>query len=128
MKTSGIDAGQIQAMLAQMRKVAQGPHAEQTAFEIGEAKQTSQQANNPAANTATEKVDFGDVLKASLDQVNQLQQTSKQMSKDFIMGDDSVELADVMVAGQKANIGFQATVQVRNKLVQAYTDMMNMQV
>lgn len=126
MKTSGIDAGQIQAMLAQMRKAAQGPNAEQT-FEIAESMQS---AVAPAkdSNTQSPKVDFGDVLKHSLDQVNQLQQTSKQMSKEFAMGDDSVDLADVMIAGQKANIGFQATVQVRNKLVQAYTEMMNMQV
>jgi flagellar hook-basal body complex protein FliE len=44
------------------------------------------------------------------------------------MGDDSVSLSDVMIAGQKANIAFQATIQVRNKLVSAYQDMMNMQV
>lgn len=127
MKTSGIDAGQIQAMLAQMRKTAQGPNGDNNPFQIGEA---AQQAQNPAKQTqqVEEKVDFGNVLKQSLDQVNQLQQTSKQMSKDFIMGDESVNLADVMVAGQKASIGFQATVQVRNKMVQAYTEMMNMQV
>jgi len=57
-----------------------------------------------------------------------LQVNSKELSKEFAMGDDSVDLADVMIAGQKASIGFQATVQVRNKLVQAYTEMMNMQV
>lgn len=126
MKTSGIDAGQIQAMLAQMRKAAQGPNADQ-AFEIAESLQSG---TTPTKNGGqpSDKVDFGDVLKQSLDQVNQLQQTSKQMSKEFAMGDDSVDLADVMIAGQKASIGFQATVQVRNKLVQAYTDMMNMQV
>ena len=44
------------------------------------------------------------------------------------MGDDSVSLSDVMIAGQKANISFQATIQVRNKLVSAYQDIMNMQV
>lgn len=125
MKTSGIDAGQIQAMLAQMRKAAQGPNADQT-FEIAQSLQSAAPTKNGAQ--PSEKVDFGDVLKQSLDQVNQLQQSSKQMSKEFAMGDDSVDLADVMIAGQKASIGFQATVQVRNKLVQAYTEMMNMQV
>ncbi len=128
MKTSGIDAGQIQAMLDQMRKAAHGPSADGKSFEIPEALQASQQPNKANSTTEGQKTDFGDVLKHSLDQVNQLQQTSKQLSKDFAMGDDSVGLADVMVAGQKASIGFQATVQVRNKLVQAYTDMMNMQV
>ncbi len=126
MKTSGIDAGQIQAMLAQMRKAAQGPNADQT-FEIAKSSQ-SPVTPDKSGTQPSQKVDFGDVLKQSLDQVNQLQQTSKQMSKEFAMGDDSVDLADVMIAGQKASIGFQATVQVRNKLVQAYTEMMNMQV
>lgn len=44
------------------------------------------------------------------------------------MGDDSVSLSDVMVASQKAGIQFQATVQVRNKLVSSYHEIMNMQV
>ena len=44
------------------------------------------------------------------------------------MGDDSVSLSDVMIAMQKASINFQATVQVRNKLVSAYHEIMNMQV
>ncbi|MES2934461.1 MAG: flagellar hook-basal body complex protein FliE, partial [Pseudomonadota bacterium] len=42
--------------------------------------------------------------------------------------DDSVNLSDVMISMQKASISFQATVQVRNKLVSAYQEMMNMQV
>jgi flagellar hook-basal body complex protein FliE len=57
-----------------------------------------------------------------------MQKSSEQLGKNFAMGDDSVSLSDVMIAGQKANIAFQATVQVRNKLVSAYQDMMNMQV
>ncbi len=126
MKTSGIDAGQIQAMLAQMRKAAQGPNADQE-FEISQSLQSPAAPTNTSENSA-QKVDFGDVLKQSLDQVNQLQLDSKELSKEFAMGDDTVDLADVMISGQKASIGFQATVQVRNKLVQAYTEMMNMQV
>ena len=50
------------------------------------------------------------------------------LTKRFQMGDDSVNLSDVMISMQKASINFQATVQVRNKLVQAYHDIMNMQV
>ena len=50
------------------------------------------------------------------------------LSKRFQMGDDSVNLSDVMISMQKASIQFQATAQVRNKLVQAYHDIMNMQV
>ncbi len=71
---------------------------------------------------------FSDALKASLDQVNQTQRSAETLSKNFVLGDDSVSLSDVMIAGQKSNIAFQATVQVRNKLVSAYQDIMNMQV
>jgi flagellar hook-basal body complex protein FliE len=50
------------------------------------------------------------------------------MGKKFAAGDDSVSLSDTMIAMQKANIDFQAAIQVRNKLVSAYTTIMNMQV
>jgi flagellar hook-basal body complex protein FliE len=60
--------------------------------------------------------------------VNQSQTTAENLGKNFALGDDSVSLSDVMIAGQKANISFQATVQVRNKLVSAYHDIMNMQI
>ncbi len=74
------------------------------------------------------KLDFATALKASLDQVNNVQLQSEQLGKRFVMGDDSVNLSDVMISMQKANITFQTTVQVRNKLVSAYHDIMNMQV
>jgi len=50
------------------------------------------------------------------------------LSQRFALGDDSVNLSDVMISMQKAGISFQSTVQVRNKLVSAYQDIMNMQV
>jgi len=74
------------------------------------------------------KADFSQVLKSSLDQVNNAQVTSEQLGQKFLAGDDSASLSDVMISLQKANISFQATVQVRNKLVTAYHDIMNMQV
>jgi flagellar hook-basal body complex protein FliE len=63
-----------------------------------------------------------------LDDVNGAQSKAKVMGERFALGDDSVNLSDVMIASQKASIAFQATVQVRNKLVSAYQDIMNMQV
>jgi len=119
MKTSGIDAGRIESMLAQLKAAAQRPQAEAlTALNVAGTKSTGN----------TSKVDFSNALKASLDQVNQVQKNAEQLGKNFAMGDDSVSLSDVMIANQKANISFQATIQVRNKLVSAYHDIMNMQV
>jgi len=73
-------------------------------------------------------VDFASVLKSSLDGVAQAQNQATSMQNAFVMGDDKVSLSDTMIAMQKANISLQATVQVRNKVVSAYNDIMNMQV
>ena len=113
MITSAIDTGKIEAMMAQLKAAAaraQGPD------------------NSVQAEQATPKVDFASALKSSLDQVNQLQQQSDQLGKGFVMGDDKVSLSEVMISMQKANIAFQETVQVRNKLVSAYHEIMKMQV
>jgi len=77
---------------------------------------------------STGKVDFASVLKSSLDGVAQAQNQATTMQNAFVMGDDKVSLSDTMIAMQKANISLQATVQVRNKVVAAYNDIMNMQV
>ena len=77
---------------------------------------------------ATGATDFAAVLKSSLDGVAQVQNRAESMQKAFVLGDDKVTLSDVMINMQKANISFQATVQVRNKVIAAYNDIMNMQV
>ena len=83
----------------------------------------------PAAATGgSSGVDFASVLKSSLDGVNQAQHQAEDMQKAFVLGDDKVSLSDTMISMQKANISFQTTVQVRNKVVAAYNDIMNMQV
>jgi flagellar hook-basal body complex protein FliE len=72
--------------------------------------------------------DFAQVLKSTLEQVNQAQQQAHQMSQDFASGQSNVNLQDVMINLQKANLSFQQMVQVRNRLVTAYHDIINMQV
>ena len=124
MKTGGIDASRIESMLAQLKAAAQRPQSDA----IGGLASSTGLQGTQRLNQTTSKVNFSDALKASLNQVNKMQVDSEQLGKSFAMGDDSVSLSDVMIAGQKANISFQATVQVRNKLVSAYHDIMNMQV
>ncbi|WKJ91833.1 flagellar hook-basal body complex protein FliE [Methylomonas montana] len=70
--------------------------------------------------------DFAAMLKQSIDAVNQTQQTASGMSKSFEMGQGDVSLAEVMIASQKASVSFQAMIQVRNKLVDAYKEVMSM--
>ena len=124
MKTGGIDSSRIESMLAQLKAAAQRPQADATSG----LNATSGLLSAQNVSKGTNKVNFSDALKASLNQVNKVQVEAEQLGKSFAMGDDSVSLSDVMIAGQKANISFQATVQVRNKLVSAYHDIMNMQV
>jgi len=70
--------------------------------------------------------DFAAMLKDSIDSVNETQKASGALSKSFEMGEPDVSLAEVMIASQKASVSFQAMLQVRNKLVDAYKDVMNM--
>ncbi len=70
--------------------------------------------------------DFAMMLKQSIDSVNNTQKTSGKLSKAFETGDPDTSLAEVMIASQKASVSFQAMVQVRNKLVDAYKEVMSM--
>jgi flagellar hook-basal body complex protein FliE len=89
----------------------------------------AQASGKPAESTAAAGgIDFAAVLKNSIDKVNETQQQANQMGEKLAAGDTSQNLHEVMIALQTASISFQEMVQVRNKLVTAYQDMMNMQV
>lgn len=77
---------------------------------------------------AAAQSDFSDILKQSVDKVNETQTASKDLQNAFQMGDPNVQVSEVMVAMQKSSVSFQAMLQVRNKLVNAYQDIMNMPV
>ncbi|PJG60607.1 flagellar hook-basal body complex protein FliE [Aeromonas cavernicola] len=72
--------------------------------------------------------DFGQLLQQALSNVNEMQGAANDLRTRFDTGDKSVDLAEVMIAGQKSSIAFEATVQVRNKVVDAYKTIMNMPV
>ncbi|MDR2187393.1 MAG: flagellar hook-basal body complex protein FliE [Azonexus sp.] len=93
-------------------------------------RSTALQASGKTAETpaATGGTDFAAVLKNSIDSVNATQQGANQMAEKLAAGDTSQNLHEVMIALQTASISFQEMVQVRNRLVTAYQDMMNMQV
>lgn len=71
---------------------------------------------------------FADLLKQSIHKVNETQQQAADLQMAFEKGDAKVQLSQIMVAMQKANISFQAMLEVRNKLVNAYEEIMNMQI
>ncbi|MEA3250468.1 MAG: flagellar hook-basal body complex protein FliE [Pseudomonadota bacterium] len=109
----------IQAALQQMQSLANQASATQSASQAGRGQQLA---------TSVGQGGFADALQSSIRKINQLKQDSDASVKAFQAGDPGVALNDVMVDMQKASIGFQMGVQVRNRLVTAYKDVMNMQV
>ena len=79
------------------------------------------------AESAKSGGDFGDALKTALSQVNEAQQNSTAMTEAYERG-EVTDIAAVMLSRQQASIGFEATMQVRNKLLSAYKDIMSMPV
>ena len=71
---------------------------------------------------------FSGALKSALSSVSAAQNESGRLQREVQMENPKVSLEETMVAIQKAQIGFQATLHVRNRMVQAYTDIMNMSV
>lgn len=69
---------------------------------------------------------FSEVMSQAINKVNDVQKTSSAMATAYERGVEGVDITDVMIASQKASVSFQAMVQVRNKLVDAYRDVMNM--
>jgi len=69
---------------------------------------------------------FGTTLRNALEGVNGAQQRSGELVRAFELGEPGADLAKVMVAAQQSQVAFRATVEVRNRLVQAYQDVMNM--
>ena len=72
--------------------------------------------------------DFQAAMAQALKSVSASQNGASRMAREVQLDNSTVSIEDTMVAMQKAQIGFQATLQVRNRLVQAYSDIMNMQV
>jgi flagellar hook-basal body complex protein FliE len=71
--------------------------------------------------------DFASTLKGALEQVNGMQNKAEDISNAYERG-DTTDIASVMLAREQASVGFQATLQVRNKLLSAYKDIMSMPV
>jgi flagellar hook-basal body complex protein FliE len=95
---------------------------------LSQMQATAAVAAGGSAQAPQDGADFSALLRSSIDQVNSAQQESADMAKNFELGKTDASLQEVMISLQKANVSFQAMVQVRNKLVSAYQEVMNMQV
>ncbi|MGA2397566.1 MAG: flagellar hook-basal body complex protein FliE [Steroidobacteraceae bacterium] len=106
---------QIQQVLAEMRALQ--ARAAGSPAEIG-----------PAAAPAAGTPDFASLMKDSVDRIAAMQNQATALAGAYESGDKSVDLAKVMLEVQKADLAFRAMTQVRNKLLDAYTQVMNMSV
>src|SRR5579862_6297681 len=112
----------IDSVLAQIRSLsAQG---------AGQVKPAAQAVAGlaPATTGAVQGPAFGDLFKQGIDAVNSSQQQADALANAWERGDPGVDLARVMIESQKASVSFRALTEVRNRLVSAYQDIMNMQI
>jgi flagellar hook-basal body complex protein FliE len=85
------------------------------------------QVNAPASISPQEAQDFRDALHRAILKVNQAQNSAQANVQSFAMGEGSMTLEEVMVSLQKANLSFQTMIAVRNRLVDAYKEVTNLQ-
>ncbi len=78
------------------------------------------------APTSSSGAEFGNLLSKAIDTVNKQQMEAGRLTNQVETGDGGVSLVKAMIASQKASVAFQATLQVRNRVVSAYQDIMNM--
>jgi len=84
--------------------------------------------NNDITNVNQTSNKFGDLLASALESVNDLHQDAGKKTKAFMLGDSNITLAEIMVSRSKAGIATDATIQVRNKAIDGYKEIMSMPV
>ncbi|RKF19479.1 flagellar hook-basal body complex protein FliE [Alginatibacterium sediminis] len=112
---------ELQALQGEMRSNMQRPVTVDQALQELSNGQGVQELSQTSNN-------FGQLFSDALNKVNGQQQEANSLRTRFDLGDRSVGIGDVMIAGQKSSVAFEATVQVRNKLVEAYKEVMSMPV
>jgi len=115
-KTDAIARPDINQVLNEMRALK----ARAQGFEPATA------ASDVAQVNGNRGVEFQQLLSQAVDQVNAVQKESSQLAESFQAGDPNVTLSQVVIASEKAGVAFEAMTEVRNRLVNAYEDIMNM--
>jgi flagellar hook-basal body complex protein FliE len=93
---------------------------------LAEMQRLALTADSRPSEAAHESSGFADLLQSSIEAVNRAQSSATEMAAALERGDQSVALPEVMIAMQKASLSFQAMTEVRNRLVSAYQEIMNM--
>lgn len=121
----------IDRLLVEMRSIKAQAQAFQTPGSLAARDVATPSPNkldgvSSAIPTSKAGAGFGELFNRAIDQVNETQKASAELAKAYEQGRPGVDITDVMIASEKAGVSFQAMVQVRNKLVEAYRDVMNM--
>ena len=111
---------EMSSLLAQMR--------EMKGIATQDIRPTQSIDTQPVDAKQAAQPEFSSMFKQALDNVNELQSASGKLQEAYIRGDSNIDITRVMVASQKSGIAFKAVVEVRNKLVESYKDIMNMPV
>ena len=129
---NGSMLAQLQRMQQQMRTltdVANGNHVNQAKVDNSPVYNPSAQAVQAEQAKDPDNVGaFANMLNQAFENVNFLQNDSTNKQTRFDLGDRSVTLSDVMLASQKSSISFEATIQIRNKMIEAYKTISQMQI
>ena len=129
---NGSMLAQLQRMQQQMRTltdVANGDHVNQAKVDNSPVYNPSAQAVQAEQAKEPDNVGaFANMLNQAFENVNFLQNDSTNKQTRFDLGDRSVTLSDVMLASQKSSISFEATIQIRNKMIEAYKTISQMQI
>jgi flagellar hook-basal body complex protein FliE len=104
---------EIDSVLAQIRSLS-------SQARVGTSQAIAPQKSGPS--------EFANLLSKGIDSVNRTEQSAGKLSDAFQRGDPGVELPQVMLEMQKASVSFRALTEVRNRVVSAYQEIMNMQV
>lgn len=137
--TSGI-MQQLQDMQKQMKLLADNSSVQEdlpavydpnagkydVAGQVSRVEQPDEGTPRPTAENSVSE--FETLLREAFENVNVLQNTAGEMSTKFDLGDRTYSLAEVMIAAQKSEVSFQATLQIRNKLVDAYQQVYTMSI
>ncbi|ODS22722.1 flagellar hook-basal body complex protein FliE [Candidatus Endobugula sertula] len=118
------DRMDINRVLLEMRNIK----AQTQALPAQNNDRTILETGKNIAELSSQSSSFDKLLNQAVNNVNDLQKASGQMAQAYEQGQPGINITDVMIASQKASVSFQAMVQVRNKLVEAYRDVMNMPV
>jgi len=117
-------ASRAAAMQANMDSLARNPASALR----GVVDPVARGALGPDAVAGQDRLDFQLVLRDAIRGVSAAQNAAQSKAQAYQLGDDRTTLEDVMISLQKANLAMQGMVQVRNRLVEAYREVMNMQV